>query len=54
MRKRTENNDTTNAAATAKSKTIEPRERAAVRRFACGASAGVGGATAHHRGVFRV
>jgi len=36
------------------SKMIEPRDRAAVRRFASGASAGVGGATAHHRGVFEV
>jgi hypothetical protein len=43
-----------NATITATMSTIEPRDRAAVRRFACGASAGVGGATAHHRGVFRV
>jgi hypothetical protein len=33
---------------------IELFDRNAVRRFASGASAGVGGVTAHHRGVFEL
>src|SRR5947209_8205385 len=46
------NAKTTNATEAASIRSNDPRDRAAVRRLASGASGGVGGETPHQRGVF--